>query len=244
MLPGWVAELQGRGSNHKPESEEYGISSFVYRRHRPFHPERLDAMLSQGTFPGVLRSKGFAWVASHHETSVEWGQAGVIMNLSAGYAWKDLELPAVAEVSASKANVWGDRRQELVFIGINMDQDKIQDALDDALVTAHEFTLGPVSWRHWKKLVLKEDHHHHDHEEHEDCTAACESKPTDVKSYRHDFIEDWFPEICDPDILGMPEVAVAKLTDKQLKSALAIRDIPFSSEAERKVLEQMLIPVW
>jgi len=153
-------------------------------------------------------------------------------------------MPSVAGAPTNKASarLWADRRQELVFIGIDMDEDKVLTALDDALVTSDEFALGPVSWRHWRKLVMEENHHHHDHEEHEDCTTACDSERK-----RHELIElieDWFPEICDPDILGLPEASVARLSVKELKSALAIRDIPFSSDADRRMLEEMLIPVW
>merc|ERR1719440_1033167 len=88
MLPGWQAEL--KGVQHTPETEEYGISSFVYRSQKPFHPDRLEALLNCGPLPGVLRSKGFAWVASDHLVSVEWAHAGVYTALKAGYTWLPL----------------------------------------------------------------------------------------------------------------------------------------------------------
>jgi len=73
MSKGWIQEFTG---GHRPETEEYGISSFVYRAQRPFHPERLDRMLRRGfPLPGVLRSKGFFWVAADHEVAYEWAQA-------------------------------------------------------------------------------------------------------------------------------------------------------------------------
>jgi len=153
MTPGWVTELQG---GHKPESEEYGISSFVYRAERPFHPRRLHAMLREGFFPGVLRSKGFLWSASDHRVVVEWGQAGITMTLKGGPEWlmhstAPSEWPPEAEQYKEKR--YGDRRQEIVFIGAGMDEDEIRAALDSALVTDKEFSLGPRYWSRWMRLI-------------------------------------------------------------------------------------------
>ena len=82
MSAGWAQELMG--NHHKPETEEYGISSFVYRADRPFHPERLTDMLGTFSFPGVLRSKGFAWSAGNNENAVEWSSAGLAADLKPG----------------------------------------------------------------------------------------------------------------------------------------------------------------
>merc|ERR1711870_109965 len=123
-MPGWLQELQGKG--HMPETLEYGISSFIYRADRPFHPKRLDRVLtSSASFKNVLRSKGIVWVASHHNRAIEWSQAGLSMKLEEGPAWFKVshtlcEWPPEADVY--KERLFGDRRQELVFIGANMDE--------------------------------------------------------------------------------------------------------------------------
>merc|ERR1712173_332288 len=158
MLPGWAVELQGKGSNHKPETEEYGISSFVYRSDRPFHPERLHNMLQEGApLTGVLRSKGFVWSASDHSVALEWSQAGVNMSLSPKYAWLNeprSQWPAWAE--QYKDATYGDRRQELVFIGKDMDEAKIRKKLGEILVTEDEFILGPEVWNGWIRLFQEQ----------------------------------------------------------------------------------------
>jgi len=155
MLPGWQAELRGSGNNHKPETEEYGISSFVYRKERPFHPERLHDMLKDGApLPGVLRSKGFLWSASDHCTSLQWGQAGFSVDLKPGPPWlQELRSEWPSWAAKYKTSPYGDRRQEIVFIGIDMDEAKIRMALDQVLLTQEEFALGPKAWSGWMKLV-------------------------------------------------------------------------------------------
>jgi len=178
MLPGWVAELQGKGSNHKPETEEYGISSFVYRSDRPFHPERLHNMLLEGApLIGVLRSKGFLWSASDHSASFEWSQAGVSMSLDPKGHWLEeprSQWPAWAE--RYKDATYGERRQELVFIGKDMDENGIRNKLDEILVTEDEFAMGPEVWSGWfsVKRYLEQCQdteqncaHHHDVDHHQ-----------------------------------------------------------------------------
>jgi hypothetical protein len=155
MLPGWQIELSG--VQHKPETEEYGISSFVYRKDRPFHPDRLEELLKHGSLPGVMRSKGYIWVASDHLVSVEWSQAGNYTNLKAGYSWLPLgyakrSWPEPAKIKF-KESPYGDRRQELVLIGSTMDETAIRSVLDGSLVTDEEFAFGPEVWTSWKKII-------------------------------------------------------------------------------------------
>jgi G3E family GTPase len=156
MLPGWKVELQG--GHHKPETEEYGISSFVYRGDRPFHPHRFEQLLERGSFSGVLRSKGYAWCASEHLFKVEWSQAGFYTTLKSGGTW----LPVYRmfwppEVYGQyKDSLYGDRRQELVFIGNAMNETAIRESLDKALVTDDEFELGPEVWGCWSKIITNE----------------------------------------------------------------------------------------
>mmetsp|Transcript_87122 Transcript_87122/g.154186 ORF Transcript_87122/g.154186 Transcript_87122/m.154186 type:complete len:564 (+) Transcript_87122:51-1742(+) len=154
MLPGWKAELSG--VQHKPESEEYGISSFVYRKDRPFHPDRLQELLKRGPLPGVLRSKGYAWCASDHLIAVEWSHAGSYTALRGGFTWLPLGYCRQSWPEEEKAkwadSLYGDRRQELVFIG-TIDEAALSKALDGILVTDEEFALGPEIWTSWPKLV-------------------------------------------------------------------------------------------
>eukprot|EP00928_Gymnodinium_smaydae_P064516 TRINITY_DN47819_c0_g1_i1.p1 TRINITY_DN47819_c0_g1~~TRINITY_DN47819_c0_g1_i1.p1 ORF type:complete len:740 (+),score=142.84 TRINITY_DN47819_c0_g1_i1:56-2221(+) len=153
MTPGWIKELQG---NHTPETEEYGITSFIYRADRPFHPRRLDRLLRDGFFPGVLRSKGFLWSAGDHDTAVEWSQAGMAMNLKAGPQWLKASLPLnewPEEAAKFKDKQYGDRRQEIVFIGAEMKEADIRAELNTILVTDSEFNMGPRFWSRWPGLV-------------------------------------------------------------------------------------------
>ena len=81
--PGWLQELRG---GHIPESEEYGISSFVYHARRPFHPARFDAWINQ-EWPGVIRSKGYFWLASRPGLVGSWSQAGPVPRHEIGGLW-------------------------------------------------------------------------------------------------------------------------------------------------------------
>ncbi len=155
---GWVRELNGI---HTPETEEYGISSFVYQARRPFHPERLDALTDAG-FPGVLRAKGFLWLASRQDDLILFSIAGKTLTVEPQAHWlaADAEDQAEdAETGTYLEKVWqepyGDRRQEIVFIGMQMDREAIRSSacrwiarrsgtrLDDALLTADEIDRRP-----------------------------------------------------------------------------------------------------
>lgn len=151
--PGWLAELRGE---HVPETEEYGIASFVYRARRPFHPERLWQFMSDpDAWKPVLRSKGFVWLATRMTFAGIWAQAGGAVSLDGGGTWwaavPPSEWPDDAEereqAARDSVEPWGDRRQELVFIGIGMDEVTIRHALDGALLTAAELAKGPAAWR-------------------------------------------------------------------------------------------------
>jgi G3E family GTPase len=148
--PGWLKELRGE---HTPETEEYGISSFVYRARRPFHPERFMKCL-QGAWPGVLRSKGFFWLATRMDWAGNFSQAGAACRTEgAGLWWAAVDRrdwPDDAEQRAEIATLWqepwGDRRQELVIIGQDMDREGLTGMLDSCLLTEEEMELGPEGW--------------------------------------------------------------------------------------------------
>ena len=158
-MPEWLAVPRGE---EQTETEEYGISSFVYHRDRPFHPKRLsdalDGDLDDGLFCGVLRSKGLMWIASRHDWAYDWSQAGCSIRMNpAGFWWasapeeewpEDEEL--IAEIRTNFSGAYGDRHQQLVFIGQGLQQDRIADMLDQCLLTNSEFLDGPGAWSNFE----------------------------------------------------------------------------------------------
>ncbi|MEW8627174.1 MAG: zinc metallochaperone GTPase ZigA [Candidatus Thiodiazotropha sp.] len=150
--PGWLAEIRGE---HTPETEAYGISSFVYRARRPFHPTRFAEAL-KADWPGdILRSKGFFWLASRHNAAGELSQAGGIMRHGpAGIWWAAApsehwpqEAEYRARIEAEFDGEYGDRRQEIVFIGQHLDPDQTRATLDQCLLTDIELAAGPETWK-------------------------------------------------------------------------------------------------
>lgn len=150
-MPGWARELEGRGGS---ESEEYGISSFVYRTPEPFHPRRLHDFLS-APLPGVIRSKGYFWLASRPEWVASMSGAGKLMsNEPVGFWWAAVpaerwpqEPDARAQIKSGWSEPYGDRHQEIVFIGQDMDQTAIRRRLQACLLDAAETSLGMAAWR-------------------------------------------------------------------------------------------------
>jgi G3E family GTPase len=154
--PGWLRELRGE---HMPESLEYGISSFVYRSRRPFHPTRFWALLQDGeAWEGVLRSKGFFWLATRMDETGMWSQAGGSASCTGAGQWyaslPEEEWPQEAETREQLQRdfqaPWGDRRQELVFIGMKLNETLLRSKLDSALLTEAEYKKGPLAWRRLK----------------------------------------------------------------------------------------------
>ena len=148
--PLWLKELRGE---HTPETEEYGIKSFVYGNRRPFHPERFHQWLYSEK-PGVVRGKGFVWLASKMDWVLLYSQAG---NLSSykpeGYWWAsipDEDIPddpdVLEKLKAHWLEPWGDRRQEIVLIGRDMDEKKLRQSLDKCLLSDSEYQEGPEKW--------------------------------------------------------------------------------------------------
>ncbi|WP_114375141.1 zinc metallochaperone GTPase ZigA [Elioraea thermophila] len=147
---GWAKALAGE---HLPESEEYGIRSFVWRARRPFHPARFHRFIASD-LPGVIRAKGFFWLATRMDWAGVWQLAGAIgRHEAAGFWWAAVpreRWPDDPEWRAGVRKLWcspyGDRRQEIVFIGQHMDEVGIRRALDHALLTEAEFAMGPAAW--------------------------------------------------------------------------------------------------
>ncbi len=150
--PLWFKELNGF-QDHVPETEEYGIRSFVYRERRPFDPQKLQAFVNR-SWPGVVRAKGFFWLATRPHHVGELSQAGALVRTGKrGLWWASVpkhQWPDHPEWRAAMRPyldpIWGDRRQELVFIGCDpMDEDRIRAELDACLVPERDFMPG--RWR-------------------------------------------------------------------------------------------------
>lgn len=137
---GWMDSLVG----HTPETEEYGIASFVYRARRPFDPQRFEKW-SQETWPGVLRAKGLVWLADEMEKACFLQQAGVMRQTEdIGYWWAAVDKAAWPtdpserkELQENWREPWGDRRQEIVVIGRKMDEAALRREFDSCLATGY-----------------------------------------------------------------------------------------------------------
>jgi G3E family GTPase len=145
---GWQKELE---NEHVPESDEYGIGSFVYRNRVPFNLERFEDFVNNKWHPGILRSKGFFWVSAYPADALVWSQAGQMSNIQkAGVWWASLPIIERNQHPAFQANEelimakwnrqFGDRLTELVFIGQNMHEKKIRAALDGCLCSEEELS--------------------------------------------------------------------------------------------------------
>ncbi len=152
QAPGWLKELHGE---HIPETEEYGIASFSYRARRPFNPEKFHNLLHNTEAYGkLLRSKGYFWLSTRAKFVSQWSQAGGIAHYGyAGMFWKAVpkeDWPTDEESLAFINEQWeepfGDMRQELVFIGQNLDKDKMIADLDACLLSEEEMLKGKEYW--------------------------------------------------------------------------------------------------
>lgn len=155
--PLWFRELAGF-KDHVPETEEYGISSFVYRARPPFAPAKLHAFFNR-PWPGVVRAKGFFWLATRPAWVGELSQAGALVrHEAAGYWWAAVPKARWPQDEELRARIdkawharWGDRRQELVFIGLReMDKRAIVDEFDACLLEVPD--AGMIDAKAWTSL--------------------------------------------------------------------------------------------
>lgn len=147
---GWIEEL--KKEEHTPETEEYGISSFVYKSKKPFDPVRFMDYIQQSFPPSVIRSKGLFWLASRPDQALIWGQAGGSLKAdSAGVWWSSMPFESriqqmgfihnQEEIEKDWHTIFGDRKNEIVFIGQNMDEALIRSQLDSCLSTSEELAF-------------------------------------------------------------------------------------------------------
>jgi G3E family GTPase len=152
--PGWLRELRGE---HTPESETYGIDSFVFRARRPFHPARLWTWI-HSQWHGVIRSKGYFWLASRPEWVGSWSQAGpAAQHGAAGRWWAAVEKQhwpddeeSLLSIAARWEEPFGDRQQEIVLIGIDMDRTALIENFELCLLTEDEMELGQRQWHQFE----------------------------------------------------------------------------------------------
>ncbi|MEM0944719.1 MAG: GTP-binding protein, partial [Pseudomonadota bacterium] len=138
--PMWAKELYGF-ADHVPETEEYGVTSHVYRARRPFIPEKILEVLNT-ELPGVLRAKGHFWIATRPKWVAEFSLAGALSSIKPlGTWWASVPKEHWPEheeahtyVAANWEEPWGDRRQEIVFIGAGIDWPSLQARLDACLL--------------------------------------------------------------------------------------------------------------
>ncbi|UBM59976.1 GTP-binding protein [Marinilongibacter aquaticus] len=148
---GWIQELANRknGLAHTPETEEYGIVSFVFRNKRPFHPERFWNYIGNDWHSGIIRSKGLFWLASRPDSALNWSQAGGSLRAeSAGVWWASMPFAERMRYMAfleNRENIesrwdkrFGDRMNELVLIGQDLDESQISRELNNCLCTETE----------------------------------------------------------------------------------------------------------
>lgn len=143
---GWIKELET--DVHLPETEEYGITSFVYRRAKPFHPKRLIQFIEN--WPDeVIRAKGMVWIATRNDLAISFSQAGPSVQVGPmGYFIAALPIEEQHEMKSEYPEwsinwdpIYGDRINELVFIGIDMNRTKMEQFLDACLLTLEELEI-------------------------------------------------------------------------------------------------------
>lgn len=152
-MPGWAHELEGR---HTPETEAYGISSFVLRSHEPLHPKRFAAFM-ETPLPGLLRAKGYVWLASRPNWVVSYSRAGSVAThepLGQWWAavprerWPSQGSPERVGIEHNWREPYGDRINEVVFIGQNMDRAAIEQAWKAMHLNFTETRKGRQGWAH------------------------------------------------------------------------------------------------
>ncbi len=151
---GWIKELtEGGHAHHTPETEEYGISSFVYKRRLPFHAERFNQWM-ENMPTNIIRAKGIVWLAQYNHVACLFSQAGSFVNIHPITFWVDaMKEEAKQEIFASRPEIkadwdpeYGDRETQFVIIGSDLNKEEITKALDQCLLNSEEIDAD------WTKL--------------------------------------------------------------------------------------------
>ena len=152
QMPDWLKLIHDQPVS---ETEEYGISNFVYRARRPFHPARLHKWMAKD-WPGVIRSKGFFWLATRMSYVGLWSRAGAQSDVRLAGEWFaavprsdwPTDEESLMTVLSNWGDPYGDRRQEIVLIGYadTMDEDFLRECFDGCLLTAEEMAKGERAW--------------------------------------------------------------------------------------------------
>lgn len=179
--PQWLVEAQT--GQHVPETEEFGISSFVFKARRPFHPARLEALTAntRGPLSAVVRSKGVCWLATQNDIMVQWGHAGRLYDWNPFMPWAATMEDGdehKEEIKEHLGDFWladhGDRHTEVVVIGVKMDSDKVRAALETALLTDEEFRAGPEAWEEYEDPITEDWEFDDEDEDEDDDHAGCD----------------------------------------------------------------------
>ncbi len=149
--PEWQRSIR---AVERSSPDDHGFSSLVFKARRPVHPDRFYEFVQAAALDGVVRSKGFVWLASRHDWVGLWSQAGKVCGLSGAGSWwataSEDEWPespqARAEIVEGFDPEFGDRRQEVIFIGQNIDPDLVRRGFEACLLTDAEMALGPELW--------------------------------------------------------------------------------------------------
>tara|TARA_Y200000002_G_C22684947_1_gene665579 strand:+ start:3277 stop:4497 length:1221 start_codon:yes stop_codon:yes gene_type:complete len=152
QAPGWMKEMRGE---HVPETEEYGISSFVYTARKPFNPQKFYDFLHKGNLAGkLIRSKGYFWLATRPQLAGFWSQAGGMARYGfAGMFWKAVprenwpeDQETIDSIEKSWQEPFGDMRQELVFIGQGLSEHEVRESLNKCLISDDDLLKGKDYW--------------------------------------------------------------------------------------------------
>ncbi|MFN6945650.1 MAG: GTP-binding protein [Cytophagaceae bacterium] len=143
---GWIKELE---TEHTPETEEYGLSSFVFRARKPFHPGRFWNYATENWPANIIRSKGLFWLVSRPDEAIAWSQAGASLKADRAGVWwaskprEEWEAYNVDEdfIESRMDPEWGDRNNELVIIGQDLDKEKILQEFTNCLCNEEEIHL-------------------------------------------------------------------------------------------------------
>lgn len=177
--PGWLAELNSfeshshdRLTSHGSASsseDKYGLSSFVYYAKRPFHPQRLMDLALSTNWEGVLRTKGFFWLATRNDVMGIWQSAGGSWQGEPGGLWVAARADSKSEFEGERSwdSTWGDRCQQIIWIGISMKRTSIEEMLDKCLLMDQEMEMGVDAWNSFLDPLPPWEYEDHDHDDEE-----------------------------------------------------------------------------